>query len=315
MSKDEDKLDLAARAAWMYYVAGNTQNEIAEKLNISRPVAQRLVAFAVEHGLVKVRVHHKVSACLELAKAIRKRFGLNSCEVVPGDGATADELLRKLAVAGASVMERYLAREQPTLIAVGTGRTLKAAVDELGEIDRPQHRVMSLVGTIALDGSSNPYDVAQRMAEKARSKHFQLPAPLYADSADDRKQWCNNRLYRVVEDLSKQADVSFVGIGTVGPGCALLEDGFITVAELADLLQQGAVAEVLGRPIDAEGGEVPSAIQPRVTSLPLPRPASRPVVGVAGGKGKAAGTLAALRGQWFTDLVTDEVCARHLLEA
>lgn len=46
--KSTEKLDLATRAAWLYYVAGNTQNEIAEKLQVSRPVAQRLVAFAVE---------------------------------------------------------------------------------------------------------------------------------------------------------------------------------------------------------------------------------------------------------------------------
>ena len=44
MPKSNEKLDLATRAAWLYYVAGNTQNEIAEKLQVSRPVAQRLVA-------------------------------------------------------------------------------------------------------------------------------------------------------------------------------------------------------------------------------------------------------------------------------
>ena len=57
--KSTEKLDLATRAAWLYYVAGNTQNEIAEKLQVSRPVAQRLVAFAVEKNLIRVRVDHR----------------------------------------------------------------------------------------------------------------------------------------------------------------------------------------------------------------------------------------------------------------
>ena len=56
IAKREEKLDLAARAAWLYYVAGNTQQEIAKKLQISRPVAQRLVALALQQGIVKVRV-------------------------------------------------------------------------------------------------------------------------------------------------------------------------------------------------------------------------------------------------------------------
>jgi DNA-binding transcriptional regulator LsrR (DeoR family) len=30
------KLDLAARAAWLYYIRGRTQDEIATELNVSR---------------------------------------------------------------------------------------------------------------------------------------------------------------------------------------------------------------------------------------------------------------------------------------
>ena len=40
------RLDLAARAAWLYYIKRRTQDEIAVELNVSRPNAQRLVALA-----------------------------------------------------------------------------------------------------------------------------------------------------------------------------------------------------------------------------------------------------------------------------
>ena len=46
MSREEKKQELAARAAWMYYVAGVTQQEIARALGLSRQVAQRLVSSA-----------------------------------------------------------------------------------------------------------------------------------------------------------------------------------------------------------------------------------------------------------------------------
>lgn len=77
MPRSTEKLDLATRAAWLYYVAGNTQNEIAEKLQVSRPVAQRLVAFAVEKNLIRVRVDHKLADCLSLADQLSKRYGLS----------------------------------------------------------------------------------------------------------------------------------------------------------------------------------------------------------------------------------------------
>jgi DNA-binding transcriptional regulator LsrR (DeoR family) len=47
MEKHERKLELAARAAWLYYIANNTQDEIAAKLDVSRQAAQRLVSMAV----------------------------------------------------------------------------------------------------------------------------------------------------------------------------------------------------------------------------------------------------------------------------
>ena len=42
----ERKRDQAARAAWLSYVSGLTQDEIARRLNVSRMAAQRLLAFA-----------------------------------------------------------------------------------------------------------------------------------------------------------------------------------------------------------------------------------------------------------------------------
>ena len=46
---------------------------------------------------------------------------------------------------------------------------------------------------------------------KTGGKHFLLPAPLIADNEAERAQWCNHRLYRIVEGLSGEADV---GIAT-----------------------------------------------------------------------------------------------------
>lgn len=313
MSKSSEKLDLATRAAWLYYVAGDTQNEIAEKLQVSRPVAQRLVAFAVEKNLIRVRVDHRIADCLDLAAQLSKRYGLAMCEVVPIDGDAPDAIDRKLAVAGAQVMERYLSEDKPMVIAVSSGRTLKAAVAQIAQLERPQHRLVSMVGTIAQDGSSNPYDVAQHISEKTGGKHFLLPAPLFADSEAERAQWCNHRLYRIVEKLSAQADVAFVGVGNIGAHCPLFEDGFITEGELNEMVELGAVAEMLGLPIDAQGRPVVASTSTRVTSVALDAPPKRPTIGFAGGPRKRAAVLAALRGRWLSGLVTDETCARAAL--
>ena len=69
---DSARLDDAARAGWLYYVAGNTQDEIAKKLGVSRQSAQRLVSLAISERLIKVRLDHPIARCMELASLLRQ---------------------------------------------------------------------------------------------------------------------------------------------------------------------------------------------------------------------------------------------------
>ncbi|MGA7812987.1 sugar-binding transcriptional regulator, partial [Caballeronia sp.] len=204
--------------------------------------------------------------------------------------------------------------EKPMVVSISSGRTLKAAVAQIGQLDRPQHRLVSMVGAIAQDGSSNRYDVAQHLSEKTGGKHFMIPAPLMADSKAERAQWCNHRLYRIVDELCENADVAFVGIGNMGINCPLHEDGFITTAEVEEMMAAGAVAELLGLPIDARGARVNSTTGERVTSLRLDAPPKRPTIGFAGGLRKHAAVIATLKGGWLSGLVTDELCAQAALD-
>ena len=96
-----NRLDDAARAGWLYYVAGNTQEEIARKLGVSRQSAQRLVSLAVSEKLIKFRLDHPIARCMELSRQLSQRFGLQSCEIVPSDPG-ARESITGVAIATAA---------------------------------------------------------------------------------------------------------------------------------------------------------------------------------------------------------------------
>ena len=135
-----NRLDDAARAGWLYYVAGNTQDEIAHKLGVSRQSAQRLVSLAVSEKLIKFRLDHPIARCMELSGRLSRRFGLQSCEIVPSDPG-APESITGVAIAGAAEMEKQLDTKTPRVIAVGTGRVLRACVEQLPSMDCPQHHL------------------------------------------------------------------------------------------------------------------------------------------------------------------------------
>jgi DNA-binding transcriptional regulator LsrR (DeoR family) len=311
--KQEEKLDMVARVAWHYYVGGRTQNDIAEEIRMSRPTVQRLIAVALDRRIVTIRVHHKIGECVELARILSRRYNFTLCEVVPSSSDDYDQVLRMIAVAGAEVMESYLQQSEPRIFGLSIGRSVKSVIGELTAISRPQHRFVSLVGTIANDGSTNPYDVAALAAEKTGGKSYLLPAPLLANSAEEREQWCHNRLYRVVESLSSQADVSFVGIGEMGVGCPLQRDGFITKDEVIEGVKAGVVGEIMAWAFNEAGELVRSWIHERVTSIGLRQLPEKPVIAFAGGKRKVKAVLAALRGHWINGLVTDQTCAQRIL--
>jgi DNA-binding transcriptional regulator LsrR (DeoR family) len=313
MSKHDKKLDQAARAAWMYYVAGQTQHQIAEALGVSRQVAQRLVACAIDNGLISVSIAHPVGRCMELAAQLSARYGLELCQVVPSQGMDTQGINRAVAVAGAEVMAQFIRSEEPLIVGVGSGRSLKAAIDELAEIQRPQHSCVSLIGAIAADGSCTRYDVPLWMAEKTQGRYFILPAPLFADSEQDRALWCNHRIYRTVSEKASQADVTFIGVGTIGEQCPLHQDGFISLADVARLTAANAVAEMLGHFIDGEGRRVINDLDRRLTSVELRQQPEKPVIALAGGPEKHRAIRAALAGRWINGLVTDEGSALALL--
>lgn len=315
MSKPEitnTKLDDAARAGWLYYVAGNTQDEIAAKLGVSRQSAQRMVSLAVSEGLVKVRLDHPIAHCLDLAAQLKKRFGLKMAEVVPTDpGSTSTTL--GVADAAAAEMTRWLKMEAPVVVGIGTGRTLKAAIEMLSPIDCPQHKVVSLTGNIAPDGSAAFYNVIFNIAEKIKARSFPMPLPVIASSPEERELLHSQPMIRSVLELSAKADVAFIGIGDLEDDAPLFVDGFISRAELQALRQAGAVCEIVGRAFDRNGIAIKGLTNERVASALIPSRETAMVIAIAKGEKKLPGIAAALKGNLINGLITDERTAETLL--
>jgi DNA-binding transcriptional regulator LsrR (DeoR family) len=308
------RLDDAARAGWLYYVAGNNQEQIAQKLGVSRQTAQRLVSLSVSEGLIKVRLDHPIGRCMELAERLRERFALDFSEVVPSDPASTSSILG-LAQAGAAELERRLRSPTPIVMAIGTGRTLKAAIEQLTPMETPQHKIVSLTGSIAPDGSAAYYNVIFNLADSVKARSFPMPLPVIASSAAEREMLLSQPMIKDTLKLAAQADVTFVGIGELGDDAPLYLDGFITQAELRALQKAGAIGEVVGWAFDAQGRLIEGLTNERVASAPIPSRETSLVVAFAKGQKKLPGIRAALNRRLVNGLLTDELTAEALLRS
>ena len=309
---EASRLDEAARAGWLYYIAGNTQDEIAGKLGVSRQTAQRLVSLAVSQRLIKVRLDHPIAKCLDLSERLKDKYALQLCEVVPADPTSPSTTLG-VAEAMAAELERRLESQHPIIVAMGSGRTLRAAVEQLPPMDCPQHKIVSLVGNIAPDGSASFYDVIMRIADAVKAPHYPMPLPVIASTVHEKALFLSQKSVTSVIDLAKQADVTFVGVGQMGDSAPLVQDGFVNAAEMRALVKAGAVGEIVGWAFDAKGNLIEGLTNDRVASVPLEQPATRLVIAVAMGVFKAKALKAALAGKLLTGLITNEVTAELLL--
>ena len=204
--------DEAARAGWLYYVGGMTQDQIATELGVSRQRAQRLVSRAMAEGLIQVRLSHRIATCLTLEAALTDRYGLTRCRVVPSLGPGGDTV-RATSPAAAAELERVLRMPEPKVIALGTGRSMRGMVDALEGVEAEHHRLVSLIGNIAPDGSASFFDVVMRIADKVRAPHYPMPVPVVSTTAEEKAAFHALAPVRRVVQLAEAADVIFVGVG------------------------------------------------------------------------------------------------------
>jgi DNA-binding transcriptional regulator LsrR (DeoR family) len=262
--------------------------------------------------LIKVRLDHPIARCMELSAALRQRYDLHHCDVSPTDPSSTSTTLG-IAQLAAAEMERWLRRPDPVVIGIGTGRTMRAVADQLPPMQCPQHKLVALVGTGKVDGSASFYDVIIRVSDTVRSAHYPMPLPVIARSTEERELLMSLPSTRSVLGLAEQADVSFVGVGSLGESSALLKDAFITPEENEQLRKAGAVGEITAWAFDSHGRLIAGPYNDRVASAPLRQPARRLVIGVAMGVTRRAAIRAALTGRLISGLITDESTAEHLL--
>lgn len=309
---EQMRLDDAARAGWLYYIAGNTQDEIARKLGVSRQSAQRLVSLSISQKLIRVRLDHPIGVCLELAERLKDAYKIEVCEVVPSDPDSTSSSIG-VAEAAAAELERYLVSSHPIIVAMGTGRMLRAMAEQLTPMECPQHKIVSLVGNIAPDGSASLFDVVSRVSDRVNAPHYPMPLPVIATTVHEKNLLLAQKPLRNVIDLAVQADVTFVGIGTVGEDAALLRDGFVKPDEMRAVIRAGAVGEIVGWAYNAEGELIEGLTNDRVLSVPLSRPAQRKVIGVAMAPPRLTAIKGALSGKLVNGLITNEAMAKALL--
>jgi DNA-binding transcriptional regulator LsrR (DeoR family) len=312
MGMTDAEESLAVRAAWLHYVAGLTQSAVAKQLGIPSLKAHRLIARAVADGVVKVTIDGDIVDCVNLESQLTERYGLHYCEVAPDLGEEG-LALRTLGHAGAAFLQREIERGDNSVIGLGHGRTLSAAVQHMPRVAAKGLRFVSLLGGLTRNYIANPYDVMHRIAEKTAMPAYVMPVPFFANSSDDREVFLAQRGVKEVFDMANNADLKLVGLGTVDQEAQLVFSGMIESREIKQIAAAGAVGEILGHFFDANGNMLETVLTSRTLAASFPQSKKERVVALVGGTSKVEAIRAVLRSGKLHGLITDEKTAKMLL--
>ena len=309
--RDPREADLAARAAWLHFVGGLTQSDVAKRLDVPTTRAHRYIARAQAEGLVRTYVDVSSSECVTFETNLMETFGLSMCRVAMEVPETGPLPLRALSAVGGDYLMNLIGSSPHRVIGIGHGRTITAAVDAMGPVRMPDVIFVSMLGGLTRSYAANPYDVIHRLARRTGADSYMLPAPMFADNSRDKQVMMAQSGIAATMALLDRATLAIIGIGALKNDGGALNDA----AEIATLKSAGASAEVLGQFIHTDGTIMETEHDGCVMAPALNSLRGRDVVAIAGGVSKVDAIRATLKNGLLTGLITDEATARDLVNS
>lgn len=304
---DYESEELLKRVSWMYYEDGLNQQEIADKLKLSRTKVLRLLQESRSSGFVKISLDIGSGVLYALEKKLCHMTGLDECFIVPAGRDVLPAVAKGLAYRFKEAL-----RTCPS-IGVGGGRTLHTFARELEVPDKVATReIVSIIGNTKPNLAVEPYDIASTLVAKVPAEFFHVWAPARVNTESEAEMIMRMPSIRKVLEKAENVDIAFVGIGDMY-NSSYVRYSYLDDAEMERLSAKGAVGEIMGRFFDIGGVPLDKDFNKLYISVPLPMKGH--VFGAAGGPEKFKAILGAVRTGWLSGLITDEVTANALIRA
>ena len=300
------------RVAWLYYVAGLTQEQIAQQLGLTRLRVNRLLAESRADGTVQFHIRSKLASAVDLEQKLTERYGLEHAIVVP-EMAKPALVPQAIGAAAGPYLEGRLG--DGASLGVGWGKTLHATSLAIPLCAKHDLKVVSLFGGLSRSAAINPYEIAARFSQVLRAECFYVTAPLMGGTPEATRALTQNEAIRAIFDRITGVDIAIVSVGDLAPVSTNIEYGLLAPAERRSLMDKGAVGDIFGYYLDADGKPVDHP-QNRCVIMPPFKTLKRipELIVASGGAVKAPILRAVLASFTVSALITDETAARLLVQ-
>lgn len=313
--------DLQIKAAWLYYVHGFSQDEVAKHLRTSRSKVARMLSSARERGVVKISVEHETTETLALCDWISSTYGVKECLLTPYVGVESSDLeltsrLGKQAVGlvAANHLSRLLQNGERLTVGIGAGRTIAEMVVSFPSMAKSDLTVVSLLGASSVDDGYGCYSLALRFAQVTGGTARTLPVPLTVAEPETRRALEHDRSVRDTLEAAREASIKVLGCGDCSLGNTFARAARLEAADVRELEAAGAVCEIGGCFLDRDGRPAPTRLNERTLGVGLDALRDSEVIVLAAGRHKVEPLRAVLRSGLASTIVIDNEIAEALVD-
>jgi deoxyribonucleoside regulator len=318
----ENRLQLAD-VARQYYIEDLTQAQIARGIGVSRSHISRMLKEARERGIVEIRIHHPLRTATDLDLRLLEVLPLSDTLVLaaaedsrgaPPMPEARSAVAEKLGALAARFLNERITDH--AIVGVGWGSTVYHVVNSGYFRPKQGISVVQLMGSVGgatpdIDGGQ----VASRLGRALGGKIFYLQAPMVVTDVGVRAGLLRDQHIRKTLEMARRASVLLVSVGAVTQASGIFRAGYLNESDLEYIQGQGAVGDICGVYFRQDGSPCSLELEERTIAAgadAMRRAALR--VGVGWGAAKALPSIGAIRAGLINTLVTDEECAREMLD-
>lgn len=299
-------------AAWLYYHDGLNQNDIAERMRISRASVVNYLNEARNRGWVRIHLDSDVFRGHRLAAELRAAFGLAEALVVPDDAADPDGTVR-VTRAAADWLPRLL--EPGDRLGVSWGATVYQMAQQVPNHPVPDLTVIQLLGSRPAALGFAAEACTAILAQKLGGQCINLHVPLILSEKRLRDALCDEPVVRAQLDALATCNKTVLACGTCDAEAHVVRSGILSADDMQLYRGKGAEGVICARLIDRDGKPVVAEVEDRMIGVPLEQMKGKDMaLLVAAGHGRARSARAALVGGYVTHLATSTRIAEELLE-
>lgn len=309
---------LISKVSSLYYYQDLNQQEIANRLHLSRPKVSRLLKKAREEGIVQISVLSPESSFLELETQLENKFGLKEVLIVEsnlsGQQGDTSILKRQIGLATANYLQRTIS--EGDVLGVSWGTTLQALIDTMQPKPTENIHVVQLLGGVGPpEDRAHAAEISRRLSQLIDSRLTLLQAPGIVGSVEAKNILLSNRQVKSALELFPDVTIAFVGIGAIDTNPIFdKESSDITTSLYQEINDSKAVGDIALNFFDVEGQEVDTSLKDLLIGISFEELKNiETVVGVAGGLEKVNAIRGALKGKYIDVLITDNLVAEKLM--